>query len=159
MIQPMSNEIRKTIKRYIKNRIDISNIIKGISIKGEDLSYAIITDFNRSSEDMHGIRLSKAVIGKEGKVTTICGNNLRGSFFDDVQFLGHTLFRRNDCRDSDFGGALAHNMEYQYSDFRGCRFCEVSIRIGTSYSANAKFSPEFFKDLGDMWNLNITVKE
>ena len=158
-MKEMTHALREKIKIYIKNGRDISELIKDVSLRGEDLSYAIIKDFKRIKDNMSGARFTKAQIGEEGKNTTICNNKMKGSFWDDCQFKGHIFFRRNDCENSDFCGALMHNVEYQFTNFRGCKFCETAIRIGMSYSEGARFSADLFRDLAKMWNLEITVKE
>lgn len=154
-LKPMTHEIRTKIKRYIKNRIDISDIIKDIDIKGEDLSYAIIETFNRVSDNLSGTRFSHASIGKEGRITNLSGTKMINCRFDDTIFRGMVYMRRCDCHDSDFSGAVLTNVEYQYSNFENCKFCETCIRIGTKYSAHSKFSANLFQDLGKMWNLKI----
>lgn len=158
-MKPMTAELRSKIQLYIKNGIDISDLIEGVEIQNEDFSYAIIKYFNRIKDDISGIRLSKAIIGEEGKITNVSGSKIRNAFFDDVKFLGSVFMRRCDCRGTDFGGAQLQNVQYQGTDFRLCKFCEAAIRIGTSYSAGSKFSPDLFKDLGIMWNLDVKQKE
>ena len=158
-MKPMTNEIREKIKRYIKNGIDISEVIRDVSIRGEDLSYAIIKDFTRVKDDMSGVRLTKAKIGVKGKVLVICNNKMINSFWDDAQFYGHILFRKNDCKNSNFSGAIMYDVEYQNTDFRHCKFCETAVRLGTTYSLGSKFSADLFSDLGRMLNLTITEKE
>lgn len=155
----MTSFVREQIKIAIKNGNDISHLIKGVTICNEDLSGARIKEFNRISEDLSGLKLSKAIIGEEGKITNLSGSNMRKCRFDDVVFLGFIYMRRCDCRDSVFSGATMHNLEYQYTDFRGCTFCETAIRLGTSFSLGAKFSSDVFKDLGKMWGLEIKQKD
>ena len=42
MERPMTHELRSKIQSYIKNKMDISPLIEGVCIKGENLSHAVI---------------------------------------------------------------------------------------------------------------------
>ena len=155
---PMNNALREQIKVAIKNGLDISDLIRGVDIKGENLKGAIIKDFNRPNDDITKVDLSKAIIGEEGKITNLSGTIMRSVRFDDVVFKGTVFLRRCDCRESVFSGAVMVNLEYQNTDFRGCKFCETAIRLGTTYSLGSKFSDNVFDDLGKMWGLEIKVR-
>lgn len=158
MNQPMNHAIRRRIKIAIKNGVDISDLIKDYSLKGEDLRGAVIKTFNRVSDDMSGANFSKAIIGEPGKITNVSGSKMKNCRFDDVTFIGTVFMRRCDCRDSNFSGAQLQQMEYQNSDFRGCKFCETAIRFGSNYSLGSRFSQDMFEDLGKMWNLDIKIR-
>ena len=158
MNKPMTHAIRDRIKIAIKNGIDISDLIRDIDIKGEDLRDSIISNLMRVKEDISGAKFSRATIGRTDKITNLSNNVMRNCKFDDTIFIGTIFMRRCDVRDSDFSGAQAQGIEYQNSDFRGCRFCETVMRFGSSYSLGSKFSPEMFEDLAKMWNLDIKVR-
>jgi len=155
MNQPMNHAIRNKIKMAIKNQADISDLIRDVSIAGENLEGAIIKDFVRVNDNMSGANFSKAIIGTPGKIVNVSGSKLVNCRFDDVNFLSTTFMRRCDCRGANFSGAQVQKVEYQNSDFRGCKFCETAMRFGSNYSLGSKFSPEMFEDLGKMWNLDI----
>lgn len=158
-MKPMSNELRKKIKNYIKNGIDIADLIGGIKITGEDLSGAIISRFVRNKDNLARCNFSRCKIGTKGKVSIITNCNLQEAKFTDTIFIGKTFLRRCDARNSDFSGADCSNVEYQFTDFRGAKFCEVLLRLGSSYGLGAKFSQDLFKDLTDGWNIEVKVKE
>lgn len=155
----MTNRIRDKIKLYIKNRIDISPLIKGISVKGEDLSRAIISDFDRVNENMNNTKFSYADIGTEGKTTVLSRNKMRNCEFIGTKFKGKVFFRRNDCTGSNFNGAWMCHTEYQFTDFTNCTFCEAIVRVGSDYAYKCKFDIGFFKDLVKGGNLEITLKK
>ena len=158
-MKPMSSDLRRKIKMAIKNRLDISDLIRDVDIKGEDLQYAIIKDFTRIKCNISRVNLSNAVIGQKGKITNISGNIMRECNFGDTTFIGKVFMRRCDCTGSDFSGADCRDVEYQNSNMRDCRFCETVLRIGTAYGMGARFSQDFFKDLEQGWNVEIRVKE
>lgn len=155
----MTNEIRAKIRMYIKNRIDISPLIKDVSIKGENLSRAIISDFNRVNENINNTKFSYTTIGAEGKTTVLSRNKMRNCEFIGTKFKGKVFFRRNDCTGSNFNGAICSNVEYQYTDFTNCTFCECVLRIGTAFSYKCKFDTSFFKDLIKGTNLELVEKK
>ena len=157
--KPMTHEIREKIKHYTKNRIDISDVIEGIDIKGEDLRDTIINRFNRVSDNISGAKFSRAIIGTPTSITNLSGTKMINCMFDDTQFIGTVFMRSCNCRDSVFSGALMHNLQYQNTDFRGCKFCETAIRLGTTYSVGSKFSKDVFQDLAKMWHLKIEVQD
>jgi len=149
-VKVMTNQLRAKIQKYIKNRLDISDLIKDVDIRGENLYRAIITDFQRFKENK---------IGKSGKITQITDCKLIESNFNETEFIGTIFFRRNNCQRSNFNGAFLPHLQYQQTDFRFATFCEAVIRIGTTYGEGSKFSADLFKDLGNMWGLQILLKD
>jgi len=150
-MKQMTQELRDRIKDYIKQGLDISNLIQDIDIKGEDFSYAIIKNFNRSNQNLSGLKLYMAQIGEEGKIMVISNNNMQNCNFTASKFIGKIFFRKNDCRNSKFNKADWSNVEYQFTDFRGCSFCDVIIRMGTDYGYKATFDEDMFTELTKYW--------
>jgi len=158
-MKQMTATQRKKIQSFIKNGLDISKLIEGYSIKNENLSGAKIMIFNRSKDDMCGVNLSRSVVGAPGVINNISGSKLRNCNFSDADIQGILYARRCDCRDGDFSGAIFSNVEYQFTDFRGAKFCEACLRLGTVYGMGAIFDTNFFADLTKGWNLNVTKKD
>lgn len=154
----MTDELRKKIQIYIKNRLDISPLIKDVSIKGENLSGAIIKDFNRVGDNISGCNLSRAIIGEEGKVTNISGTIARNCIFKGTKFLAKVFARKCNFNYSNFSEAFLAYWEYQYSSFLHCTFCDTVIPIGSRIGLGAIFDENLFKELSKLWNLEITVK-
>ncbi len=154
----MTEELRKKIKTYIKNKIDISPLIQDIDLKGEDLSGAIIKTFNRVEDDLSGCNFSRCIIGEEGKITNLSGTKFRNCNFRGTKFLGKIFLRHCDCRNSDFSEAWMPYVEGQFSDFRECKICEVFTRIGTDYWFKAKFDEGVLGDFPKMWGLEVRPK-
>ena len=86
-MKQMTHGLRKKIRLMVKNKHDISDIIENVNIKGEDLSHAIISRFNRTGQDMSRTNFSHATIGQEGVVTNLSGNKLRDCDFCHAHFL------------------------------------------------------------------------
>lgn len=158
MYKPMTSELRKKIKTYIKNKKDISELIADVNLQGENLDYAIIKHFKRHNANLSKTSFQYAKIGTKNDIVSICDCNLQETNFSDTIFVGKTFLRRNDARNSLFNGANCANVEYQYTDFRGATFCEAVLRIGTSYGYMAKFDESLFQDLAKYWNVKIILK-
>jgi len=154
----MCESQRKKIRTYIKNNLDISDLIKDYSIKNEDLSGAIISKFNRCKDNMSGVNLSNCIIGKRGTVNNISGSNLKYSRWCNAEIKGILFMRKCNCRNADFSKAILNNLEYQNTDFTDGKFCGACIRIGTDSGWGAKFSSDFFKDLAKGWSVKVLSK-
>ncbi len=157
MKRPMSNELRKKIKMHIKNRIDISDLIKDVSIKGEDLSRAIVKDFSRPDDDISGCNLCETVIGEDGKITNL--NRITGRNLNCQRTIlkGMVWLRRADVRNSNFKGAFMPQLDYRFSDLRGCDFCGAIFNFGSDKGVGAILGEDFFKDFAKQWGVEIKV--
>ena len=158
-MKSMTHDLRKKIKMYIKNRLDISELIKDVSIKGEDLSRAIIIRLVKVNCDLSACNFSGAVIGKEGEIVQLSGSILRDCNFTDVKFIEKIWMRKVDARGSNFNGCFMPYLEYQYSDMRNCKFCGTIIRLGSKEGYKAKVDGSIFEALSKAWNVNIEIKE
>ena len=136
----MTHEVRKKVKTLIKNRIDISDIIEKYSIRGEDLSGAIISRFVRTDENMSCCNLSRAIIGDDNLISNFNRANARNCNFKGSVWKGRVLARRIDARGSNFNGAIMPHVDYRYADLRNCNFCDTVFCIGTERGYGAIFS-------------------
>lgn len=159
MLKPMTHHLREQIQRNIKNRIDISDLIKDVSIKGEDLSYSKISYFHRTGEDFSNTNFFNATIGSEDNISMILNCNIQHCNFQKVKFIGKLFLRHTDARWASFRDVIAPEAEYQHSDFRGCSFCHAVLKIGTEEGIGAKFDASFFQDLTKGWGIIIEVKD
>ena len=159
MKKPMTNDLRKKIAMYIKNHIDISDLIKDTSIKGENLSRAIIKDFSRPGDDISGCNLCEAVIGEEDKITNL--NNIIGqnANFQRAIFKGTIWLRRANIRNCNLKGAFVPRLDYRFSDLRGCNFCDIVFNTGSSKATGAILDENFFKGFAEQWGVEITMKK
>ncbi len=147
----MTNALRNKIKLAIKNRIDISDLIKDIDIKGENLNYAIIKSLNRIHGDISGCSFVRAVIGEDKKETLLSHCNLQHCNFKDATFKGKLIIRCADCRYCSFDSAFVPYVEYQHADLRGIDFCSCSWTLGSKEGHNAKVD----KDILQKWGLKV----
>jgi uncharacterized protein YjbI with pentapeptide repeats len=158
MLQSMTHQLREKIQRHIKNGIDISELIKDVSIKGEDFGYAKISYFHRVGEDFSNTNFYNASIGSDDKISMILNCNIQHCNFQKVKF-GKVFLRHSDARWASFREVIAPEVQYQFTDFRGCSFCHAVLKIGTEEGIGAKFDTAFFQDLTKGWGIEIEVKE
>ena len=151
MNEKLTPEEIKKVKTYIKNGLDISELIKNKDIRNLDLSYAKIKDFNRVNDDISGVNLSYAVIGEENKITNLSGTIMRNCNFRGAKFLGKVFMRKVDARNSCFREAYMPYVEYQFGDFRNCDFCGVIICIHGRNGLKAKFDKKLWDELTRAW--------
>jgi len=156
-MRKMSKDIRNKVNTYIRNGLDISELIQDCSIKGENLSRAIITKFNRLKDDMTGCNLSGAIIGTEGETSNLSGSIVKNCCFKGAKFKGKLVIRKSNVRGSNFTDCFMPYTQHQFSDFRGCKFCRAIIQIGSYESIGSKFDEDFFKDLGKSMGVDITI--
>lgn len=158
-MKTMTNELRSKIQLRIKNKLDISDLIEGVSIKGEDLSHSIIKKFNRVNEDISGVNLAFSEIGEIGKVTNISGNVMKDVCLKGTKLYGVIYMRRCKCLRVNFSGAYMPYIEYQYTDFQNCTFCDCIMRIGSVVGMGANFDDKFFQELSKYWGIKVVKDE
>ena len=157
-LRKMSPDIQSKIRQYAKNGIDVSNIIEGYSLKGEDLSHCVIKNLQRIDEDITGVNFAHAKIGNLDDKTIYflrCKGN--DSNFDSVIFIGKTWIRSCEIRNCNFRNANLATVDYRNSDFTNSVFCDTIMRIGTSEGTGCIFSKEFFEALVPGWKVKVEV--
>ncbi len=144
----MDISLQNKIQSYIKSGIDISELIRNKDIRNLDLSYAIISDFNISKQDISGCRLVCAKIQKAQMIRTIAHN---------VQFNYADMTDANisyiDARNSNFLNANCTRTIYKYADLRGCNFCKATITLGPEYGYMAKVDNTLLTLLDRIWDI------
>jgi uncharacterized protein YjbI with pentapeptide repeats len=151
------DSVRKDVQMRIKNRIDISDLIANYSIKGEDLTGAIIKKLDRNNEDISNLNLTNAIVGIEDGETHLSRAVARNCNFKGTKFLGKVIAKKTDFTGTTFVAAYLPLFDYRFATMHKCTFCDAVFTIGTNYSYGSKFDSQFFKDLGQMWNLQITI--
>jgi uncharacterized protein YjbI with pentapeptide repeats len=157
MEKPITNVLREKIKMYIKNKIDISPLIKNMSIKDENLSGAIIKDIYRVNTNISNCNFSNATIGSDDKIATFLGCNMVNCNFEGTNFVGKTWIRNCDARNCNFKNSNVSLVDYRFTDFTGSTFCYAIIRIGSKTGLGCKFPKEMFYDLTKNWKMGIKV--
>ncbi len=149
----MDITLQNRVQSYIKSGIDISELIKNQDIRNLDLSYALISDFNVSKQDISGCRLICAKIQKAQMIKTVAHN---------VQFNYADMTDANisyiDARDSNFLNANCTRTIYKYADLRGCNFCKATISLGPDYGHKAKVDHSLMDLLDKIWEITPNQK-
>lgn len=159
MSKPMTSSLREKIKTYIKNEIDIASLIDGVSIKGENLSHAIISYMNKIEEDISGCNFSYTKLGCSDKIFTILRCNMNNCNFEEAEFVGRAFVRYCQAQNCNFKGANVAKADYQYTNFKGSTFCNAIIRIGTREGTGCIFPKEMFTELCKGWKMKVTAEE
>lgn len=159
---PMTDSIRKKIIDYKKSKRDISELIKDVNIKGEDLSYCIIKYLNRTNCDLRGVNFSHCKIGSNDKIVSLIQCDLSGSNFNHCYFVGTTFMRSCKVHLCNFKASDVAKVSYEHSDFgeedsQASNFCGAKITIGTNQGMGAKFPKQLFKDLMNGWGTNYKI--
>jgi len=154
-MKAMTSDLRKKIEAKIKNKQDISDLIRDIDIKGENLAGAIIEYLQLVGRDVTNTNFSRAIIGRKGEIINWCSSRFKGCNFKDAVFKGKLWARRSDMRNCNFSGASIPFFEYQRADLRGCRFCSTIICVGSRAGMGAKFDETFFDELARYWDINV----
>lgn len=159
-MKPKLSGIQKDeIKMYIKNQLDISPLIENYAIAGEDFSNAIIKTLNRPDENISGVSFANAIIGEENGVVNLNRVIAQNCNFRSSIWKSKVWARNSDFRYSSMKDAFCPYFDYRYSDFRHCDFCGVFIQILSTNGVGVKLSDEFFKEIGQYWNVELSKKE
>ena len=158
-MKPWTQDLANKIAIRVKNKLDISELVKDVNIKGQDLSRAIIKDLHIISQDITNTSFFQAQLGEEGKITSFINSNLQDCNFGRTKFLGRVLMHNCDARRTNFRNAFFPDAEYKMTDFRGATFCHCVMKIGTEEGAGCKFDLQFFRDLTKMWKVKVNVTE
>lgn len=156
---PMSNSIREKINMYIKNGKDISEIIKDVNIKGENLSRSIIKDLNRVNCDLRGTNFSFCLLGGGVRPFSIIQCDIGNSNFESAQFVGTTFIRSCKAHNCNFKNADISKVSYEHTDCgETSNFCGAIIKIGTREGLGAHLPSSMWQDLCQGWDINIKVE-
>lgn len=157
-MKPMTHKLRNKIKLAIKNRQDISDLIEGVDIKGENLSYAIIKRMDRIQDDFSGATFDYCVFGQSRERMNWSGSIAQNCRFRNARFESFMVFRGTDFRGSSFREAFLPFMTCEKADFRRVNWCDVTLQLGSEKMHNAKFSYGLIKVLAKFMNFKITVE-
>lgn len=158
-MKSMTNELRKQIQTYIKNRVDISDLLYNIDIKGEDLSRAVIKHLSLVDRDISGCNFSYTELGDDNRIFSIIRCNIRNCKFEGAKFIGRTFMRSCDADNCNFNNADVSLVDYQHTNFgENSTFCNAKITISTNSGIGCKFPKKMFYDLCKGWSMQIEVK-
>jgi len=157
-MKPLTNDLKKKIEVNIKNKIDISELIDGVDLRGADLSRAIIKNIRLTGIDIRGTNWSYAKIGNVETPSYFIKCNLDNSNFYGIEFTGKFWARSCSAKNCNFKYANLANAEYQYTDFTGSDFCDSVLRIGTREGLGCIFPPTLFEQLCKGWKNKVKVE-
>jgi uncharacterized protein YjbI with pentapeptide repeats len=160
MDKPMTRELREKIQSYRKNHLDISDLIKNVSIKGEDLSYSKIKELYRLNTDISNCNLSHCEIGSDNTTIHIINSKLINCNFESTRFIGTVWMRSCDAQNCNFKNTDIHSVDFRNTNFLGSTFCNAIITIGTRQNIGVIFPPSLLQDLTKGWkNIEVKIKE
>jgi len=147
----MTTVTRNKIANYKKNKLDISDLIKDVEIKNEDLSGCIIKTLERMNTDISNCNFSEATIGQVGSTTLLVKVDMTGCNFKKTVFLGEASIRRSNATGCNMSEMFAPFLEYQHANLRGCNLCDAVIRVGSRGGHGAIIEDTLLK----WWGINI----
>lgn len=147
-MQKMSNDLRNKIKNYIKSKIDVSDLLKDVSISGEDLSYAIVNNFDKSNQDISNCRLTGARIAKANLMCAIA-KNVDFSYAD----LSDSNCRKMVATNANFMRANCKDADLCFADLRGCNLCDITVTFSARYLYKTRLSNNIYGLLGRIWTV------
>jgi uncharacterized protein YjbI with pentapeptide repeats len=149
---------RQKIQEYTKNGIDISSLLIGKDIKGENLSRAVIKFMQREHDDITGCNFSYATIGNtENKIVYFLRTKMQNCSFEGAKFISTTWIRNCDAKNCNFKSVDGAKIDYRYTDFTGSSFCEAIITISTKSGMGCKFDAELLTNLTQYWGVNVKI--
>jgi uncharacterized protein YjbI with pentapeptide repeats len=146
--KPMTHSVRKRIAEHKKTQVDVSELIRGYSIKGEDLSYCYISDLNVTGEDISECNFTGATIKIQAQKAI--AQNCR---FIRTTFLQGSSLRYGDFKKSNFYQANAGYIDYAYGDFRGANICGAVLSVASRLGHKAKFSENLIDLIRKWWDI------
>jgi len=147
-MKPMTEKIKSDIAKYIKNGIDISDLIEGVDIKGQDLSCSSIKRIKRSFEELTDINFTNCKIGEPNSINYLTGCNISRCSFKGVIVEGELHLKRVKAHNYNFAEAYLPYVKYQHGDFTGSNFCDAFIRMGSRVGHSAKIPKEQIEKWG-----------
>lgn len=144
----MTHTLRKKISVYIKSHKDISELIEGVDIRGENLARSHISNLVVPCEDISEINLTNAkvkLIAPDAKIVNC-------KFIRTV-FLPGSNIRGSNCRHSNFYQADCGFIDYSYADLRGTNICGTILSFSSRLGKGAKFSKNVLYMLEKWWDI------
>lgn len=149
----LTDSLKNQIIARNKKRQDISDLLIGVDIRNQDLSYSIIKSFNRTKEDISGCNFSNAVIGEENIITNLCGTNMFNCNFFNCKFLGTVWLINASAINCNFNNCDLSNVDFRKCDFSKSTFRSAIIKICSEDNKNAKFSLSFITEIMKYWDI------
>ena len=143
-----TNSIKQAIQERKKNKLDISDLIAGVDIKGQDLSLTIIKSLNRFNEDLSKTNFSGCSFGEEQKSINLVGCDLQYSNFKNAISKGIFNIKRSNLSFSNLSESFFPFVEYQHANLLGCNICDAVWRLGSRAGHGCKIDSKMLKSWG-----------
>lgn len=147
-MKKITTELKNKIAKYRKNRLDISELIEGFSLKGEDVSGCIIGKLNRLNDDLTGCNFANCIFPNE---VHLSHSILEGCNFKNCDFQGKTYMKYVKARGANFEDARVPSVVYTGADMRDVLFCRTTWQLGSNVGYKAIIN----KRIIDLWGIII----
>jgi uncharacterized protein YjbI with pentapeptide repeats len=148
-LKPMTHDVRLRIKEYQKSGMDISSLISGKEIKGEDFSRCLISSLDVPETDISGCNFTGATMRINAQ-----GAKARDCKFIRCKILPDSCFRGCDLRGSNFYEADCGFVDYAYADLRGANICGAQFSFASKLGYKAKLSPNVIDLIKKWWDIS-----
>jgi len=155
---PLTHVLNIKIQSYIKNGLDISDLIADVDIKNADLTGAVIKNIRLIDKDISSCNFTATKIGNPDNPCFFIRCNMNNCNFEGGQFTGKVMVRSCKAHNCNFRNADIAKAEYQYSDFTDSTFCNAIIKIGTREGLGCIFPIKMFQDLCEGWKMKIKAE-
>ena len=155
----MYNGLYKDIQYAIKNKADISELIKGYDISGLDLTGCYISKMDLTGQTLEGTNFSYATLGTDEGGIMLNNATVKDCCFQDARFPGTVMARRTKFIGCNFAACYVPYLDYCYASFERCIFCEAVFRIGFRQSLGVVFDDHFFGALTKYLGIKIIKNE
>jgi len=156
---PFTHDLKNKISGNIKNGADISDLIKGVDLRGADLGWAIIKDIQLNGVDIRGCNFSYTKIGNDSSNCFFINCNIDNCNFYGAEFVGKVSVRSCHAHNCNFKMANLAKADYQYTDFTGSNFCDSVLRIGTREGLGCILPTTLFEELCKGWKNKIKLEK
>jgi len=158
MRKQIDANLRIKIQARIKNRLDISDLIEGYDISGENLSRAIITKLNVCDMNISNTDFSDSIIGSKDNNIMMNRTRFKHCSFLRAQIIGIAYMRHALFLNCNFKETFMPYIDYKFSQWQNCVFCDAVFAIGTGKGLGAIFDNKFFGDLSENWGVVVLRK-
>lgn len=155
----MYNGLYKSIQYAIKNKADISDLIKGYDISNIDLTGCYVSKLDITGQTITGTNFSYSTLGTDTGGIVFNNCTLINCCFQDARFPGEVLARRTKFTGCNFTACYVPYLDARYAEFSGTTFCETVFRLSTRHYLGAKFDDKFIGALNHYWDVKIIKRE
>jgi uncharacterized protein YjbI with pentapeptide repeats len=157
----MTTVLKDKINTYIKNKIDISELVKDVDLRNVNLNRAIIKKLQRKDIDISGCSFAYCELGdvnSEDNAVSFISCKMHGCSFEGAKFLNKARIRSCDAQKCNFKNCDVSKVSYANSNFMDSKFCGAIIKIESKLGLGCKFPVEIFDELTRDWKLKLKAE-